>query len=58
MIELHKAKEMESLIRDSMSLLDKVNMNVLIKSSVKTDLNKCLQHLSYSLKKEEVKNGI
>ena len=45
-IECHRAKESYKLIKETMSLLDKVNMNQIIKSAIKTDLNKCLQFLS------------
>jgi hypothetical protein len=54
-LEIHKANDMRDTIRGVMNLLDKVNMNFLIKSSVKTDLNKCLQYLSLKgLKTKEV----
>lgn len=45
-MEIHRAREMFTLIKNSMSLLDKVDMNMTIKNSIKTDLNKVMQWLS------------
>ena len=58
-IEVHRAKESFKLIKETMSLLDKVNMNQIIKSAIKVDLNKVLQYLSLPnlklvVEKEEV----
>ena len=63
-IEIHKAKYMYKIIRNCLQLIDKLGVNQILKTELKTELNRILQFLNLKSLREineeqlkEINNG-